>query len=171
MGENKPLGMIHAARMMRKYGHPNRKLRAHSEPQTPDQKKLSPVAYRDAQRDPDHSHGPNDVKVLPDSWLNNAPRPREESVQTRKRTLQDQIIDAQVAQLKAQKQHASRRRERLSQSYTRTCKSVSLSMTRTEEEALREHAKGLNMSFSKWARIILFTAAGVPIPEERKKRR
>jgi hypothetical protein len=44
-------------------------------------------------------------------------------------------------------------------------------MTRTEEEALREHAKSLNMSFSKWARIILFTAAGVPIPEDRKNKR
>jgi hypothetical protein len=85
--------------------------------------------------------------------------------------MSDQIIDAQVAQLEAQKNHRKKVGETLAQPYARTCKSVSLSMTRAEEEALRKHAKSLDMSFSKWARIILFTAAGVPIPEDRPRRK
>jgi hypothetical protein len=169
MSDRKPLGMVHAARMMRRYRvQPNRSRTA---PQPPPQEappdSLAPSQYRRVAQNPEaQTPRPNDVKVLPDSWHSAPPAQAKTSRKQPPRPLGDQILDAQIAQLGLQKKHSEGVRRALAERAPRTAKSVSLSMTSIEEQALREHAKSLNMTFSKWARVILFTAAGVPIPDD-----
>ena len=43
-------------------------------------------------------------------------------------------------------------------------RAVSVSMSREEEEALRTFASDRGINFSEWARQVLFTEAGIPIP-------
>jgi hypothetical protein len=170
MDEKKSLGMVHAARMMRRYGgRPATARRPETAPEA--QEDLTPRPYRALRDAAEEAPRPNDVRAVPESWVNGPRAPVKKQQTRRSRSLNDQIIDAQMAQLEVQRQHRSEVSERLSQPYVRTCKSVSLSMTRAEEEALRKHARSLDMTFSKWARIILFTAAGVPIPEDRPRKK
>jgi hypothetical protein len=170
MGEKKSLGMLHAAKMMRRYGGRPATARRPETPSEP-QEDINPRPYRSLRDAAEEAPRPNDVRAVPESWINGPRAPVKKQQQRRPRSLNDQLIDAQMAQLEAQRKHKSAITERLSEPYVRTCKSVSLSMTRAEEQALRKHARSLDMSFSKWARIILFTAAGVPIPEDRPRKK
>lgn len=43
-------------------------------------------------------------------------------------------------------------------------RAVSVSMSREEEDALRTFASDRGINFSEWARQVLFTEAGIPIP-------
>jgi len=170
MDDKKSLGMLHAAKMMRRYGGRPSTARRPETPSEP-QVDINPRPYRSLRDAAEEAPRPNDVRAVPESWINGPRAPVKKQQQRRPRSLNDQLIDAQMAQLEVQRKHKNEIKERLSEPYVRTCKSVSLSMTRAEEQALRKHARSLDMNFSKWARIILFTAAGVPIPEDRPRKK
>jgi hypothetical protein len=156
MGQKKDLGMAHAARMMRLYGGRPRGQRK-KETAPPD--KRFPQSYSKL-RGAEGAPHPNDVRALPDSWQNT---PRAE-VQSRKpiTSMDDQLVAARVAERRTRTAHHEAIKTKLKTKRSKLRKPVSVSMGYDEEQALRKHARSLNMSFSEWVRIILFSAAGLP---------
>jgi hypothetical protein len=76
--------------------------------------------------------------------------------------MNDQVIAAKVAEKQTRMAHHEAIRGKLKTKRKKLRKPVSVSMGYEEEQALRKHARSLNMNFSQWVRIILFSAAGLP---------